>query len=347
MENLRHLPGLATVVGLEPATRRYYFWTADAEKVPSLGSVLMWLEKSRSQQRLRFYWRKEPGHSWTYRWVARLRGMGNSAWTVYGQFDMTPYIYKNLVPALTLSLLLVLILSASWWSLIGMNSRRLDEALQDLEKSVALVYTGNYDLNEKEVYARQFTVTQRMANLILNLLHYFKENVQRKEIEHQRDKLTGLYTRAYFIEGLEKEIKRTKRYQRPLSFIIADIDHFKNFNDSYGHLMGDKVLARTAQLLLENTRETDVVARYGGEEICIILSETNIKEAMLVAENLRKLVESAKFIYQDTSVHVTLSFGVTSYVGGESDTVQALIQRADKALYEAKQSGRNQVRKNI
>jgi len=146
---------------------------------------------------------------------------------------------------------------------------------------------------------------------------------------------------------LEKEIGRTKRYQRPLSFVMCDIDHFKKFNDTYGHQMGDRVLTRTAEILKENTRETDIVGRYGGEEIGVILSETHLKDAMMVAEKLRRMVESAKLTYKNQTVQITLSLGVTSFLGEEKDTVHGIIERADKALYEAKQAGRNQVRRRI
>jgi diguanylate cyclase (GGDEF)-like protein len=113
------------------------------------------------------------------------------------------------------------------------------------------------------------------------------------------------------------------------------------FNDTYGHLMGDKVLVRTSQILMENTRETDSVVRYGGEEIAIVLPETNAKQAMIVAENLRNLIENAKYTYKNETVRVTLSLGVSTHK--ENDTVRHIIERADKALYCSKQNGRNQV----
>jgi diguanylate cyclase (GGDEF)-like protein/PAS domain S-box-containing protein len=152
------------------------------------------------------------------------------------------------------------------------------------------------------------------------------------------DSLTGLNNRLRLDEIMLDELKRRTRYPHELSIIICDIDFFKDINDSYGHLVGDQVLKSIASILHLNCREVDIVGRWGGEEFLIICRETNIDNAMIVAEKLRSLIENHMF----TGVgHKTASFGVTSVVPNES--IKDIFQRADQALYLAKESGRNRV----
>jgi diguanylate cyclase (GGDEF)-like protein len=216
--------------------------------------------------------------------------------------------------------------------------------LSELEDNLTALKAGRgYQTFE----ANATNLVQITADLLNQLVEFYTHNLEKQEVEHQRDTLTQLYTRKHLMENMELEIKRAKRYQHPLSFIMIDIDHFKKFNDEYGHLMGDHVLKQASQLIRENTREVDLVARYGGEEIAVVLMDTPLKHARLVAEKLRVMMEKAEFTYNEQTVHVTISLGVTSFLGGENDTLQAIIQRADEALYEAKNSGRNQVRRKI
>ena len=152
------------------------------------------------------------------------------------------------------------------------------------------------------------------------------------------DGLTGLYNRRYFDKVLATELKRASRYGRVVTLIMIDIDHFKKFNDTYGHQKGDSVLRTVGTILKENSRSSDVVCRYGGEEIAIILPEQDIKQGFLSAEKLRKtLVIEAKDI---EDVDITASFGISS-TEGKPLSSEELIQKSDKALYLAKQSGRN------
>ncbi|MCK5219605.1 GGDEF domain-containing protein, partial [bacterium] len=194
--------------------------------------------------------------------------------------------------------------------------------------------------------AREFVFTQRIANIMNQMIYFFNTQTEKSQKEFQRDPLMKIFTRRYLMDALEKETIRAQRYQRPLVFILVDIDHFKNFNDTYGHLMGDKVLQQTAKILKAETRETDIIARYGGEEIAIILSETELKDGTIVAEKLREAVEKNKFSFQKQTVHVTISLGVT-ILDNTEDTIMTLIHRADEALYTAKQNGRNQVCEKI
>ena len=158
------------------------------------------------------------------------------------------------------------------------------------------------------------------------------------------DELTGLYNFRYIKNRLEEEVKRAQRFKHPLALIMADIDHFKEFNDAYGHLEGNEVLQNIAGILQLNVRVVDIVARFGGEEFIIILPEANKKEAHKIAERIRIKVEDYNFINKKSHPNekVTLSLGVTSCFQ-ESITPQGLIYKVDQALYQAKRKGRNRV----
>jgi diguanylate cyclase (GGDEF)-like protein len=167
-------------------------------------------------------------------------------------------------------------------------------------------------------------------------------------VEHARlyelaitDGLTKLFIHRYFQARLEEELVRAKRYHTACSLILFDIDHFKKFNDTYGHQQGDIVLIEVAKLMKLTVRDTvDIPARYGGEEFVIILPETDAKGALLVAERLRKTIEAFDFPGQEQSLKVTVSLGVSTFPDHAS-TKSVLIKKADLALYECKNRGRN------
>ena len=156
----------------------------------------------------------------------------------------------------------------------------------------------------------------------------------------QEDDLTGLFNRRRIAELIEQEIKRASRYGTTFSVILMDIDHFKVVNDRFGHLAGDEVLVKIANIIRSKVRTTDVVGRWGGEEFLIILPETDIAGSCALAENIRTRLESADL---GAIGHRTGSFGVTSYADG--DDLEAIIARADVALYSAKWGGRNRIEK--
>jgi diguanylate cyclase len=152
------------------------------------------------------------------------------------------------------------------------------------------------------------------------------------------DVLTGLYNRRKFNELLTAALTRSRRYGRPLSVIIFDIDHFKRINDTYGHQIGDTVLQELAKTVAANIRSSDALARWGGEEFVIVACETGLSQAANLAEKIRQVVDTHPF----TDVgHVTISLGVTTYT--PHDSVDTLMIRVDKALYHAKSGGRNRV----
>ncbi|MDI6641036.1 MAG: diguanylate cyclase [Elusimicrobiota bacterium] len=155
------------------------------------------------------------------------------------------------------------------------------------------------------------------------------------------DGLTKLFIHRYFQQRLDQELSRAKRYRSNLSLLMMDIDHFKNVNDTYGHLEGDTVLRSLANLFKSKLRDTDVVARYGGEEFACILVETGSAGAKETAERLRRAVENHVYTIKNVRVPITISIGVTTYDFNISK--EEFIEQADRALYKAKQAGRNRV----
>jgi diguanylate cyclase (GGDEF)-like protein len=157
------------------------------------------------------------------------------------------------------------------------------------------------------------------------------------------DGMTKLFIHRYFQARLVEEFNRSARYGRELSLIMFDIDHFKNFNDSYGHQLGDEVLKNTAKVIKENSRAADIPARYGGEEFALILPETNKEGTMALAERIRKRIEEMTIEFEGKKVKLTISAGVSSYINNMPKTEQEFIQMADAALYHSKENGRNRV----
>ena len=156
------------------------------------------------------------------------------------------------------------------------------------------------------------------------------------------DSLTGLYNRRHFTDCLEREFLRAKRYKSDLSLAVIDIDFFKKINDTCGHSAGDYILKEIAYLILENFRKTDMVFRYGGEEFVVIMTETALERAIIPLERLRKSIEEYPFYYDGKNLKITISIGV-SEVTEEAVDAQKLFENADKALYKAKENGRNKV----
>lgn len=156
------------------------------------------------------------------------------------------------------------------------------------------------------------------------------------------DGLTGAHNKRYFIEFLEREIARCSRYKRPLSLVMFDIDHFKNINDTHGHLTGDYVLKEMSRRLLGRIRKEELLARYGGEEFAAVLPETGHAGAMHFGEQIRQIVANEPFEYDGDHFDITISVGVFTLNGENSDPL-AFIRRADENLYRAKREGRNRV----
>lgn len=212
-------------------------------------------------------------------------------------------------------------------------------------------FTGDYSYEEAVSKGASDFVFKpvRFEELRLRLNRVLRERKLEKErIEMLRelkklaitDGLTKLYNSRYFYNQLEMEVDRLIRYNHPLSLLLLDIDDFKVFNDSYGHLKGDKVLIKLGKIIISCLRKMDTAYRYGGEEFTVILPETSNKEAIVVAERIRSAVEYEKFLPEPgKTASISISVGVTEYANNES--ISSLIQRADKAMYLSKDKGRN------
>ncbi len=196
-------------------------------------------------------------------------------------------------------------------------------------------------IQERDQYAREL---QALKDL-------YKERV--KEIEKMReealllsytDDLTGIYNHRFFIQQLTLEVERQKRYSQPLSLLMIDIDHFKYYNDSNGHLAGDQVLKAIAILIQHGVRQTDIVARYGGEEFTAILTNARKEMAFEIAERIRRSIAETHFPNEKAQPggDLTVSIGVATFSPPLS-TLTDLIREADRALYQAKKRGRNRV----
>ncbi len=171
-----------------------------------------------------------------------------------------------------------------------------------------------------------------------------EESYQRSIYESAiRDGLTRAYNKKFFLDALKKEFAYCLRHRVPLSLVMFDVDHFKKVNDTFGHIVGDMVLARLAQKLAETIRTEDVLARYGGEEFALLLRESAEDKAIVCAERCRKAVAGAEFNAGGTPLHVTVSAGIATLLDSDIANPEDLISAADQYLYRAKHGGRNRV----
>ena len=208
-------------------------------------------------------------------------------------------------------------------------SQILQEANQELGKLNLSYEQLTVELKQAKEKAENFAQELKQANERLRDLAF-------------KDGLTDLYNHRYFQDSLDHELSRARRYKKPFSLIMLDLDQFKMINDKYGHPMGDAVLKEVSKAIKNTIRDCDIAARYGGEEFAIVLPETELKGAAMVAERLRKAVERLKITAKDYCIQTTISVGVTSYlVSPEKKDKSEIISEADKALYVSKNTGRN------
>ena len=204
-----------------------------------------------------------------------------------------------------------------------------------LDGTYGIVIFGN------KITGHQYDTTELFY--IQNMFAVFAVSLQ-NEINYKTsitDPKTGLYTYDYFINRIQEKIAFVRRYNAHPAVLMLDIDHFKNFNDTYGHLAGDKVLAALAKTLRHSVREEDCVARFGGEEFVILLSECNPPSLFSVAERIRKEVEKMEVFEKDVRLRVTISIGGSFIKPDKSETPKTIIKRTDDALYQSKENGRN------
>jgi len=195
----------------------------------------------------------------------------------------------------------------------------------------------------KEMEASNQKLEERL-NASKQEIDALQENLEAVRTESLTDPLTQLANRKFFDASLEHAITDARAKNEPLSLMLTDIDHFKNFNDSFGHLTGDQVLRLVAMSVKQNVKGQDTAARYGGEEFAIILPNTVLRSAITVADHIRRAVMTKELMKRSTGEHlgrVTISIGVATLHKG--DTVQSLIERTDSCLYAAKRHGRNRV----
>lgn len=208
-----------------------------------------------------------------------------------------------------------------------------------------ILLAGADDVVVKPI-SRKVFMARLNANvrLQMHLKEMEKKNEELQDINSElnrlviTDGLTGLYNHKYIMDRLELEVEKSKRYNRPLSVIMMDIDHFKKVNDTYGHQVGDIVLRLVSDTMRLNLRKVDVVGRYGGEEFFIILPETELEQSVLIADKIRTVIETQ--VYDSEALKITISGGVACW---ENQTVGSFIKTADEFLYEAKRTGRNKV----
>ncbi|MGB3212565.1 MAG: GGDEF domain-containing protein [Desulforhopalus sp.] len=226
--------------------------------------------------------------------------------------------------------------AGTYFNLKIKTAKSVQEILQEANIRLSLINLDYDQMNKQLILAKihleNLTSELEKKNKILDNL----ANI---------DGLTGVFNHRYFQNVVDQEINRALRHSSSLSILMIDIDHFKQFNDTYGHQAGDFVLSEFSKIIQENIRKYDTLARYGGEEFVVILPETDTEDALIVAEKLRAIIELSSFQDSREKYHVTASFGqATGRPAAEDDFKKnILITQADQALYEAKAKGRNQV----
>jgi len=225
----------------------------------------------------------------------------------------------------------------------GIKIEDITRVVQEETESIFPVF--EFKMKAKDNYIS--VIEDARKELIQLSQDFFNQMIEQKrqiELLQERatsDGLTNLINYQAFQDILAKEISRSKRHGNSLSIILADIDHFKKINDTYGHLMGDSVLKIIANLLKEGVRVSDSVARYGGEEFTVVMPETDGSGGMVIAERLRNIISSTEFCPEGHNIKLTMSFGIAEMVDVDDFSNADLLKRADKALYKAKRAGRN------
>ncbi|WP_428241504.1 GGDEF domain-containing protein [Gynuella sp.] len=222
---------------------------------------------------------------------------------------------------------------------IGSLKHSVQQQLQSIEQAVTEFKTEHLII-EQSLREQLDALSRQMRHIEAN----HEAAVQALEQQRSRamtDTLTGLPNRGAWESRITEECDRVKRYGTELSILVADVDHFKRINDSYGHLTGDKVLKILASQMRRHFRQSDFIARYGGEEFVILMPETKLEEAYIAANNVREKIAHSHFHFKGEPVQITVSFGIAKV--NKKDTKKSAFEKADKALYMAKQKGRNRV----
>jgi diguanylate cyclase (GGDEF)-like protein len=284
--------------------------------------------------------------------VGALKRMSELGWGVVAEKERAKAYaqivrLRNLTLALVVGLLLIIGLAAYLISL------SLVRPLDRLTSGAGKVAAGDLEV-DVPVGSRSEVgyLTEVFNDMVARLrqgreeLAAINETLREKNVElHEisiTDSLTGLYNRKHLMETLDKEVSRCQRHSHSFSLMVIDIDHFKKYNDTYGHLAGDEVLSRLASVFKESIRSSDYAARYGGEEFIVMLPEIGPEQGVEAAERIRHQVAEQRFGNEGEPIKVTISVGVASYPDNGEDA-ESVIKKADEALYEAKEMGRNRV----
>jgi diguanylate cyclase (GGDEF)-like protein len=217
-------------------------------------------------------------------------------------------------------------------------------SMVDIDSKVMGFKLGGVDYINKPFQHAEILVRVNTHITLLRLRRHLEEQNAELERLANTDYLTDLYNRRRFFHAAEVELAGAIRNGLPISITLIDLDHFKQVNDTHGHLVGDRVLMHVAQLIRSRCRESDVAARYGGEEFAILHPSLDRQNAFLVAEGIRKEVEATPFLHEHDEIDVTLSAGVVDTdVCRDCPRIDDILAWADIALYRAKDAGRNQV----
>ena len=224
------------------------------------------------------------------------------------------------------------------------SSENWVQDIQALDSCKRVVLVKNPKRLQKQAFILSIKNIVETSHTIVIFTEITSITKETKELKNKvfLDELTTIYNRSYFNKVLSECVKKYKNDHQLFSVIMLDIDNFKNFNDTYGHQIGDKILKDLAFIIKQNTRETDVFARWGGEEFVQILPHTGIDGAMKVAQSLRKMIQKHVFV---NNLRLTCSFGIAEFQS--DDNQDSVVKRADEALYLAKRNGKNQVQIKI
>ena len=215
--------------------------------------------------------------------------------------------------------------------------------LEDLNSTNGTWVNGT-QVNQRELVDGDRIQVGSVTILKFSYQDHFEEKFQQQLYESvTRDALTTAYNKRVFDEQLDKSVSHSRRHGEPLSLVVLDVDHFKEINDTRGHLCGDRVLADLGSTIGGTVRNEDLFCRVGGEEFAVIMRNCTADDALRMGERLRKLVETEQFEYSGEKISLTISLGVATFDRGRHETADDLFNEADRALYAAKHQGRNRV----
>ncbi|PMP70550.1 MAG: hypothetical protein C0187_05220 [Calditerrivibrio nitroreducens] len=223
-------------------------------------------------------------------------------------------------------------------ALKSMVLSKVDELSKEISKKIDNKHTALKHLEQEKKHVNKELSEYKVKEQELAKI---KKELEKYKMESVTDPLTGLFNRKFMVKKIEEEIERGKRYGSKFSIIFLDIDNFKRINDVYGHIVGDFVLKYLANIIKSELRKVDYAFRYGGEEMVILLSETNLENALKFSERLLEVVRNTIFKYKTEDLKITVSIGVAEFKLGE--TIEQLIERADMAMLKAKQAGKDRV----